>query len=250
MKPLSLCLERTDTPATADRFVQCVAIVGREPALALGADGVVLWADPDRAALELWVSADERLMAFRVPSAPSCTVVRAGRRYAIPEQKPAVLLDADELELGSARLRLHVHGPAPRVSRPMPWAPRRSHVFRAAATAVAVGATFVAASSSRGAPSRGSAPPAQACDAGPGDDGGARRDAGKDECVSVDGAVGPTVDGGVDDAGADGGVRRTVVVPLEVREAPPEPPLPPPAGCCGHQPGLDESARRSDRNRG
>ena len=60
--PLAICLENLAPRSPAERFLRCVAAVGRRPGLRVGDRGEVLWRSDDRVACERWVSADERLI--------------------------------------------------------------------------------------------------------------------------------------------------------------------------------------------
>lgn len=138
--PLALCLEDLDAPLRSQRYLRCVALVGRQPGLRLAASGHVLWQCDAGAACEIWVSADDRLIVYRPADAPPVVLRRAGRCLELPAGKPVVALDQDSLELGERRLRLHVHGRAPQVTAPSPLPERgRSSAARVAAV-VAVGA--------------------------------------------------------------------------------------------------------------
>ncbi len=138
--PIALCVERVGAAPGSRRFMRCVAIAGREPGLRLGLSGETLWREETApAAAELWVSADERLILYRLADAPAVTLQRAGRRLDLPECKPVVTMDQDLVEIGGSRLRLHVHGVAPAVAAPSPLpepASQKRGLARAAAIAV------------------------------------------------------------------------------------------------------------------
>lgn len=118
-RPKAICLEDLSPDAGTERYLQCCARVGGEPGLKLGADGRVLWRE-DASGCELSVSGDDRLIAFRTQGDPPLRVFRAGRCVVVPDGKPAVLLDQDELEIGGRRLRLHLHGNAVAEQAPRP----------------------------------------------------------------------------------------------------------------------------------
>ena len=99
-RPIELCLERV-RPASTDRYVRCTAQVGRELGLALGVDGRILWCEQSGVGCEIWVSADQRLMAFCPAAMPPTTLYRAGRVLVLPSERPVVLRHHDELELAS-----------------------------------------------------------------------------------------------------------------------------------------------------
>jgi hypothetical protein len=108
-RPIELCLERVGS-SSADRYVRCTAQVGRELGLALGVDGRILWSERSGAGCEIWVSGDQRLMAYCLPGTPTTTLHRAGRVLELPSQRPVVLRHHDEIELAGTRFRVHVHG--------------------------------------------------------------------------------------------------------------------------------------------
>lgn len=132
-RPIALCLENLAT----GEFVSCIAIRGNAPGLGLAADGAVGWQQATPAC-ELFVSADEKLIALRRDGAPEVVIERAGRRLSAPVGKPVVLLDQDQLTVGSCALRLHVHGEA---EAAVP--PQSLGVIARAAAAAAVGAVLV-----------------------------------------------------------------------------------------------------------
>lgn len=138
--PIAICIERIGAPPGAARFIRCVALVGRQPGLRLGADGEPLWQTDDPVTAELWVSGDERLILYRPAGAPPLTLSRANRALDVPEAKPVVAIDQDEVALGGCRLRLHVHGPARAVAAPSPLpeggVAARGVLARAAAVAI------------------------------------------------------------------------------------------------------------------
>ncbi len=149
-KPLAICIEDLDAPATPSQYTRCVALPGRQPGLRLDEAGRVLWHKDEAVACELWVSADDRLILYRPEDAPSVVVHRAGRSLDVPSSKPVVLLDQDQVDVGARRLRIHVHGEAPAVSAPTPLLPEpktksrvRGRLTQGAATAAFVGALAV-----------------------------------------------------------------------------------------------------------
>jgi len=110
--------------------------------------GTVLWQTDDDVACEFWVSADDRLILYRPADAAPVTVHRAGRHLDVPAEKPVVLRDQDQVDVGGKRLRLHVHGQASAVTAPVPVEPRTRSLGRAvrrAAAAVAIGSAVLAA---------------------------------------------------------------------------------------------------------
>jgi hypothetical protein len=116
-RPIEICLERVGS-LSADRYVRCTAQVGRALGLALGVDGRILWCEQSGVGCEIWVSADQRLMAYCLAGMPPTTLYRAGRMLELPSQRPVVLRHKDELELAGTRFRVHVHGATDRVHAP------------------------------------------------------------------------------------------------------------------------------------
>ena len=152
-KPIALCIEREG--ATEDqRYVRCTARVGRKAGLALGLDGSIRWQEPGPVACEVWVSADQCLIAYRPQGAPDVRLERARRSLLLPPARPVVLLHRDELVLGDLRFRLHVHGTTDRLHPPTPLRVGRA---AAAAAVVALSASAVHCASQQ---PREPAPPA------------------------------------------------------------------------------------------
>ncbi len=138
-KPMAICIE----DVSAGKFLRCVAVAGREPGLRVDSKGDVLWKSDEAVACELWVSADEKLILYRPDGARAVTLHRAGRSLDVPFGKPVVVIDRDEVDVGERRLRIHVHGDAPAVAAPSPFAPEKStlgKLARAAAAAAVIGA--------------------------------------------------------------------------------------------------------------
>ena len=144
--PLAICLEDLNPRSSGERYLRCVAVVGRQPGLRVDAAGSVIWRGEGEAACELWVSQDQRLILYRPERAAAVVVRRAGRALDVPFGKPVVLLDKDGVEVGTKRLRVHVHGEAPVIAAPsfLP-APERIESrggLRGAAAAVAISAAI------------------------------------------------------------------------------------------------------------
>lgn len=118
--PKAICIEDLRGADDASRYLRCVALAGRQPGLRLDREGTVLWRADEELACELWVSADERLILYRPQEGAPVTVQRSGRSLEVPEEKPVVLLDQDQLQVGGRSLRVHVHGDAPAVHAPSP----------------------------------------------------------------------------------------------------------------------------------
>ena len=139
-EPLAICLEDLDARTEDDRYVQCVALPGNEPGLLLTDRGALLWREGE-AACELWVSLDDRLVLWRRADAGTVTVRRGARSLDVPSGKPVILLDQDQVEVGGRRLRIHVHGPAPRVVPPVPLLREFVRAAGRVATAAVIGGT-------------------------------------------------------------------------------------------------------------
>jgi hypothetical protein len=145
-KPLAICIEDMDSESET-KYMRCVALAGRQPGLRLDEAGRVLWRSDESAACELWVSADERLILYRLEGALPITLHRAGRSLEVPCSKPVVVIDQDRLDMGTRQLRIHVHGEAPAVAAPQAL-PARSgslgRLARLATTAAVIGAVVTA----------------------------------------------------------------------------------------------------------
>jgi hypothetical protein len=144
-KPLAICIEDLDPSGVG--YTQCVALVGRQPGLRLDSTGHVTWLEDDDVACELWVSADDRLMLYRSAAATSVVLHRVERSLDVPHGKPVIVIDQDEVVVGSRRLRIHIHGEAPVVAAPLPLPASRPPLKRLArglTTAAAVGAAVAA----------------------------------------------------------------------------------------------------------
>ena len=114
-KHIALCLEDLNASHHDERFVQCVALYGREPGLCLDGQGCPLWQTKTDAVCELWRSADGRLVLWKLPNTSSIIVRRASRVLEVPPEKPLILLDKDEIDVGSKTLRVHLHGTTSRI---------------------------------------------------------------------------------------------------------------------------------------
>jgi hypothetical protein len=137
-KPMAICIEDLD-PQSKTRYLRCVALPGRQPGLCLDRAGSVLWQNENGVSCELWVSADQRLILYR-PEAKipvPVTLRRAGRSLDVPCGKPVVVIDKDQIDVGSRHLRIHVHGKAPSVAAPSPLLSRPRSLGRLAQAATA-----------------------------------------------------------------------------------------------------------------
>jgi hypothetical protein len=144
-KPLAICIEDVGSQSKT-RYMRCVALPGRQPGLCLDDAGKVLWRSDAGVSCELWVSADERLVLYRPEGVVPVTLHRAGRSLDVPCGKPVFVIDKDEIDVSSHRLRIHVHGQAPTVAAPspLPSRPRSLGRLARAATAAAIAGTVVA----------------------------------------------------------------------------------------------------------
>ncbi len=143
-KPMALCIENLGSQSGAPKYVRCVALPGRQPGLRLDLSGAVLWQSDDAIACELWVSADDRLILYRPEGAAAVTLRRVGRSLDVPCGKPVVVIDQDAIDLGTQRLRVHVHGDAPAIAAPSVFVPGQGVLSRLARAAVAA-ATMLSA---------------------------------------------------------------------------------------------------------
>ncbi|MBN2393742.1 MAG: hypothetical protein JXR84_23620 [Anaerolineae bacterium] len=137
IKPLAICVEDLDASKKTSRYTQCVALPGRQPGLRLDGDGRARWFSEKAVACELWVSADNRLILYRPDGAPPVQVRRAGRSLDAPCEKPVILLDKDEVNVGACHLRIHIHGEAAAIAAPAPLVVKRGPFERLAQTATA-----------------------------------------------------------------------------------------------------------------
>ena len=145
-KPKAICIEDLSAADDASRYLRCVALAGRQPGLQVDRQGDLLWRSDEELACELWVSADERLICYRPDGAAPLTVQRSGRSLEVPETKPVVLLDQDQLEVGGRGLRIHIHGEAVGIHPPSPLPvqapPRPSSLGGVAQSAAATAAAL------------------------------------------------------------------------------------------------------------
>ena len=124
-RPIAVCVEDVDAFQSRARYLCCVALPGGQPGLGVGADASVLWQRVAGVAVELWVSADERLVARRRDASGRIALHRGERSLQLPVDKPVVMLDQDLLEVAGRCLRLHVHGHAAAASAPTAYPPAR-----------------------------------------------------------------------------------------------------------------------------
>lgn len=146
-KPLAICIEDLDAESRTEKYVRCVALVGRQPGLRLDEAGQVVWRSEEDTACELWVSADGRLALYRQEGMGRVTLHRAGRSLDVPCAKPVIVVDQDRVDVGARRLRIHVHGEAPAVAAPSPLASRQrpfGRLAQAMTAAAMIGAAAAA----------------------------------------------------------------------------------------------------------
>jgi hypothetical protein len=138
-KPIAICIEDLDST----KYIRCVALPGRQPGLRLDEAGKVLWQSDDGVTCELWVSADERLVLYRPEGRIPVTLRRAGRSLDVPCDKPVIIVDKDQVDVGPHHLRVHIHGEASSVVAPsvLVSRPRSSNrLVQAVAAAAVIGA--------------------------------------------------------------------------------------------------------------
>ncbi len=153
MRPFSICIEEIDRKAKTSRYTKCVALPGRQPGLRLDSIGNILWRSDDAAlinACELWVSADNRLILYRLEGAVPITVYRAGRSLDAPSSKPVVLINQDQIDISGRCLKVHLHGEAKKVTAPVPLLPETNRnlknsklLAKSAAIAAMIGALVI-----------------------------------------------------------------------------------------------------------
>lgn len=143
-RPLVVCLQEVGVAADEAITWRCVAVPGKLDGLALGPDGAVRWREEPAGRIALGVTGDEQLGLWRPREAPAPTLSRAGRAFAVPEERVVIVLHDDELAIGAQRWRVLLHGPAQHVAPPKPLGLERA--LRRAATVGALGlATGLAA---------------------------------------------------------------------------------------------------------
>jgi uncharacterized surface protein with fasciclin (FAS1) repeats len=120
--PLAICIEYMK-PRTKAKFMQCVALPGRQPGLRLDSRGKLTWQQELAAACELWVSGDDHLMLYRLEGMAPVTLRRGPRSLEVPCAQPVVVIDQDEVAIGARHLRIHIHGAAASIKPPAPLHP-------------------------------------------------------------------------------------------------------------------------------
>lgn len=151
---LAICLENQNAASAEERFLKCTALTGRKDALIIDRDGLVHWKSEKKDGFELWVSADDRLILYLPEGVEmEIQVSRSGRSVTVPNAKPVVLIDGDEISMSQFRIRVHVHGFVDDEYSPSWYTEPQvsssgSRVARAAATAAIAFTTMVGISCS------------------------------------------------------------------------------------------------------
>lgn len=247
-KPLEICIEDLHAKALGEQYLRCVALPGSQPGLRVDRRGQVLWKSDHEVACELWVSGDDQLILRRPGGAEPVRVSRAGRSLDVPFDKPVVLLDRDDVQVGGRVLRVHFHGFTEAVRPPSFLSESVVARMRQAAAAAAIATLGAgAACVTGGEPGRGATPPVYVAeDAGAASvdsaAGSVSVDTGNDTGAGYDAIATGAADAGVDtgagetalakpprDAGAEAG--RVQIPPpkppppkppIEIRNAPPD----------------------------
>lgn len=225
-KPLEICIEDLHAKALGEQYLKCVALPGSQPGLRVDRRGQVLWKSDHEVACELWVSGDDQLILRRPSGAEPVRVSRAGRSLDVPFDKPVVLLDRDDVQVGGRALRVHFHGFTEAI-RPPSFLPEsvvaRMRQVAAAAALATLGAG--AACVTGGEQGRGATPPGYVAeDAG----------AGPVDSTASSGHVDTGVDTG---AGYDAGAVTTAAADTGVDTTPGETPLAKPPRDAGAEAG-------------
>ena len=140
-EPIAICVEDLAPVDVNDRFVRCVAKVGRGDGLALDPAARPVFGKQTNAACELVVSLDQRLLLIRHEGAPTVTVFRAGRSLEAAVGHLVLLVDQDEVQVGDKRVRIHIHGLSPEVHAPKPFVPKAVKTAVSMAAVMALAAT-------------------------------------------------------------------------------------------------------------
>lgn len=139
-EPLAIYLEDLDASDSNDRFLRCVVVGQRGQGLGCDLQGTPVWQHDAALACELIVSTDVRLLLIRHAEQTEVVVRRAGRSIRAPVGKRVILVDQDQVEVGTKRMRIHVHGEATQVHRPTPFRPRHLGAVATVAAALALSA--------------------------------------------------------------------------------------------------------------
>jgi hypothetical protein len=160
-KPLEICIEDLHAKALGEQYLKCVALPGSQPGLRVDRRGQVLWKSDHEVACELWVSGDDQLILRRPSGAEPVRVSRAGRSLDVPFDKPVVLLDRDDVQVGGRALRVHFHGFTEAIRPPAFLSESVVARMRQAAAAAAIATLGAgAACVTGGEQGRGATPPA------------------------------------------------------------------------------------------
>jgi hypothetical protein len=135
---LVVCFERLDAPHDRDDLVRCVALPGNAPGLSLGPKGTLHWQRSTPEHCLVMVSTDRQLVLWRPMGSVPVRLCREGRSLDLPEERVVIAIDEDEIEVGTARLRVHLHGSARRIHPP--FRVRLARAVSAATLAGSIGA--------------------------------------------------------------------------------------------------------------
>ena len=109
-KPLALGIEDLDASSDESRHLVCSAEIGLQPGLGFDACGTVIWQQSESAAAFLCVSADKKLILLRTKGGSPIQLSRSGRSLEVPEGKPVVVIDQDEMTIAHRHFKIHCHG--------------------------------------------------------------------------------------------------------------------------------------------
>jgi hypothetical protein len=232
-KPLEICIEDLHAKALGEQYLKCVALPGSQPGLRVDRRGQVLWKSEHEVACELWVSGDDQLILRRPSGAEPVRVSRAGRSLDVPFDKPVVLLDRDDVQVGGRALRVHFHGFTEAIRPPSFLSESVVARMRQAAAAAAIATLGAgAACVTGGEQGRGTTPPAYVAE----DAGAAAADSAARGSTRA--ALETGVDTGIDTGtGHDAGAAATNATDGGVDTATGEPPLAKPPRDAGAEAG-------------
>lgn len=156
---IEICLEELGAGSEDECFIQCVAVSGGQPGLALDRDGLVRWMPEEEAVCHgLWVSGDGRLVLYGAASTSASVgevvVERGARTQVAPVGKPVLLVDQDLLRVGDRELRVHIHGETEAMYEPERLS-RRSFLQAATAAATTAASLTLGAAASSASPTAG-----------------------------------------------------------------------------------------------
>jgi TonB family protein len=140
VRPLFLCLEDLAAVSDDERWLCCVAAVGRAPGLRITHEGRAAWRIDEGVTAELWTSADEQLVLYRLRDAVEIVLRRGERTLRVPTEKPVIVLHGDRIMLAEREHLVHVHGFARTVTAPYWYRPAQLATAAAIALSAALGA--------------------------------------------------------------------------------------------------------------